>query len=460
MSTAAEQMARNINLASFGKAKDLQNRILFTLFILVLYRLGTFIPVPGLNPVAYAQFFEAQSGGMLGNMNMFSGGAIERMGIFALNVMPYITASIIMQMMQSGSPALEKLKKEGEAGRKQINQYTRYMTLGFALVQSFGLSFGMLKSGLALEGIPGWFFLLTAVVTLTGGSMLLMWMGEQITARGIGNGISLIIFAGIVAEMPKAIYNLLRSTAETAPNPIFVIAIGLAIVALTMFIVFIERSQRRLLIQYPKRQQAHGFAEGQRSFLPLKLNTSGVIPPIFAIALLALPMTISGFASGGGVLGATAGAGAAAAPTTGILGWLALNFAPGTWVYIGTYGALIFFFTFFYTSIMFNPVETADNLRKYGGFVPGIRPGSNTAKYIDYVLTRLTFIGALYLVFVCLLPELLRRYFPGIPFYIGGMSLLIVVSVTMDTVTQIQSHLIAHQYEGMIKKQRLGGRKK
>lgn len=457
MSTAAEQMARNINLASFGKAKDLQNRILFTLFILVLYRLGTFIPIPGLDPVAYASFFESQSKTMLGNMNMFSGGAIERMAIFALNVMPYITASIIMQMMQSGSPALEKLKKEGEAGRKQINQYTRYMTLGFALVQSFGLSFGMLKSGLVLEGIPGWFFLLTAVVTLTGGTMLLMWMGEQITARGIGNGISLIIFAGIVAELPRAIYNLLLNNAETAPNPVFVIALGLAIVALTMFIVFIERSQRRLLIQYPKRQQAHGFAEGQRSFLPLKINTSGVIPPIFASALLALPMTISGFASGGGVLGSTAGSGA---PTTGMLGWIAVNFAPGTWVYMITYAVLIFFFSFFYTSIMFNPVETADNLRKYGGFVPGIRPGSNTAKYIDYVLTRLTFVGALYLVFVCTVPELFRRYSPGIPFYIGGTSLLIVVSVTMDTVTQIQSYLIAHQYEGMIKKQKLGGRKK
>jgi preprotein translocase subunit SecY len=448
MANAAEQMARNVNFASFGKAKDLQNRILFTLVILVLFRLGTFIPIPGLDPSQYASLFASQSSGILGSMNLFAGGAVERMGIFALNVMPYITASIIIQMMTSASPTLEKLKKEGEAGRKQINQYTRYLTLAFALVQSFAIAGGL--SAVRIEGIAPWFFILTGVVTLTGGTMLLMWMGEQITARGIGNGISLIIFAGIVAELPKAIVNLITQARTTSVNIVFVIAIGAMVIALVMFIVFMERSQRRLLIQYPKRQQSHGFAQGQRSFLPLKINTSGVIPPIFASALLMLPMTAIGF------LGGNAADGSA----SGVLGFLATHFSPGSWTYIITQAGLIIFFCYFYTSIMFNPEETADNLRKYGGFIPGIRPGSNTAAYIDYVLTRLTTIGSVYLVFVCILPELLRRYFPEIPFYIGGTSLLIVVSVTMDTVTQIQSHLIAHQYEGMIKKSKLGGRKK
>jgi preprotein translocase subunit SecY len=312
-----------------------------------------------------------------------------------------------------------------------------------------------ISAGLAavrLDGISSWFFILTGVVTLTGGTMLLMWMGEQITARGIGNGISLIIFAGIIAEMPRAIYNLIAQARTTSIDIGFVLAIIVMVLALIVFIVFIERSQRRLIIHYPKRQQSQGFAQGQRSFLPLKINTSGVIPAIFASALLMLPMTAIGFL----------GAGAAADPTaaTGVLGWLAANFSPGSWTYIISYAVLVAFFAFFYTSIMFNPQETADNLRKYGGFIPGIRPGSNTAAYIDYVLTRLTTIGALYLVFICILPELLRRYFPMIPFYIGGTSLLIVVSVTMDTVTQIQSHLIAHQYEGMIRKSKLGGKRK
>ncbi len=451
MANAAEQMARNVNFSTFAKAKDLQNRLLFTLLILVLYRLGTFIPLPGLDPAQYASLFASQSSGILGSMNLFSGGAVERMGIFALNVMPYITASIIIQMMTTASPTLSKLKKEGEAGRKQINQYTRYLTLGFALLQSFAIAGGL--AAVRLEGISSWFFILTGVVTLTGGTMLLMWMGEQITARGIGNGISLIIFAGIVAELPRAIYNLVAQARTTSVDIVFVLSIAAMVLALVVFIVFMERSQRRLLIQYPKRQQAQGFAQGQRSFLPLKINTSGVIPPIFATAILMLPMTLIGFMGGGAVDPA------AAATTSGVVGWLATHFSPGSWTYIISYSVLVIFFAFFYTSIMFNPEETADNLRKYGGFIPGIRPGSNTAAYIDYVLTRLTTIGSLYLVFVCILPELLRRYFPQIPFYIGGTSLLIVVSVTMDTVTQIQSHLIAHQYEGMIKKSKLGGRK-
>ena len=453
MANAAEQMARNVNFSSFAKAKDLQSRILFTLGILLLYRLGTFIPIPGLNPDQYASLFESQSGGMLGSMNMFAGGAVERMGIFALNVMPYITASIIIQMMTATSPTLEKLKKEGESGRKQINQYTRYLTLVFALVQSFAISAGL--SAVRIDGIAAPFFILTGVVTLTGGTMLLMWMGEQITSRGIGNGISLIIFAGIIAEMPKAIFNLITQARTTSVNVAFVIAIAAMVIALVVFIVFVERSQRRLLIQYPKRQQAHGFAEGQKSFLPLKINTSGVIPPIFASALIMLPLTAVGFMNGGAAADPDS-----AGAVNGALTWFATHFSPGSWTYIITQAALIIFFSFFYTSIMFNPDETADNLRKYGGFIPGIRPGSNTAAYIDFVLTRLTTIGALYLTFVCILPELLRRYFPEIPFYIGGTSLLIVVSVTMDTVTQIQSHLIAHQYEGMIKKSKLGGKKR
>ena len=451
MANAAEQMARNLNFATFAKAKDLQARILFTLGILVLYRLGTFIPIPGLDPAQYADLFNAQSSGILGSMNMFAGGAVERMGVFALNVMPYITASIIIQMMTSVSPTLEKLKKEGEAGRKQINQYTRYLTLGFALVQAFAITGGLVA--VRLDGIAAWFFILTGVVTLTGGTMLLMWMGEQITARGIGNGISLIIFAGIVAELPRAIYNLVAQARTTSVDIGFILAIVVMVLALVVFIVFVERSQRRLIIHYPKRQQAQGFAQGQKSFLPLKINTAGVIPAIFATALLMLPLTAVGFLGGNAADPETTG-------MTGVLGWLATNFAPGSWTYIITYAVLVAFFAFFYTSIMFNPQETADNLRKYGGFIPGIRPGSNTAAYIDYVLTRLTTIGALYLVFICILPELLRRYFPQIPFYIGGTSLLIVVSVTMDTVTQIQSHLIAHQYEGMIKKSKLGGKKK
>ncbi|WP_182481818.1 MULTISPECIES: preprotein translocase subunit SecY [Henriciella] len=456
MATAAEQMARNMNFGTFAKAKDLQARILFTLFILVLYRLGTYIPVPGVDPSQFEQLFQRQSGGMLGSLNMFAGGAVERMSVFALNVMPYITASIIVQMMTSAIPSLEKLKKEGEAGRKQINQYTRYLTVGFAFFQGFGIAMGL--SSVAYEGIAQWFFILTAVSTFVGGTMFLMWMGEQITARGIGNGISLIIFAGIIAEMPKAIFNLFSGGREQGINVVFVLGILVLVIALVLFIVFIERSQRRILIQYPKRQQGNKMSQGQSSFMPLKLNTSGVIPPIFAIAILMLPMTAVGLVGGNTGVGPDGQMVAAGDP--GILQWLAINFSPGSWTYIITYGVLVAFFCFFYTSIMFNPQETADNLRKYGGFVPGIRPGKNTAAYFDYVLTRLTTIGAIYLVFVCLLPEVLRRYMPEIPFYIGGTSLLIVVSVTMDTVTQIQSHLIAHQYEGLIKKSRLGGKRR
>lgn len=457
MATASQQMSRNVGLGSFGKAKDLQKRILFTLFILVVYRVGTFLPVPGIDPTQYAAFFESQQSGMLGTMNIIGGGALERMGIFALNVMPYITASIIIQMMTSASPTLEKLKKEGESGRKQINQYTRYLTLLFALVQSVAFSFGL--ANVRIESIDYGFFMLASVVSLTGGSMFLMWLGEQVTARGVGNGISLIIFAGIVAELPTAIFQALTTAQESSSNVTFIFLFLIMLIAIILFIVFIERAQRRLLIQYPKRQAANQVAQGQSSFLPMKLNVSGVIPPIFAIALVGLPLTILNMTSGGAV---TPGQGAEAiAEGGGILQTMVAYVGQNTPGYIILYGVLIAFFTFFYTSIVFNPEETADNLRKYGGFIPGIRPGKNTAEYLDYVLTRLTVIGTAYLVFVCVLPEFLRlRYQQQIPTFFNGMSLLIIVSVTIDTVTQIQSHLVAHQYENLIKKSKLGGRKK
>lgn len=444
MASASEQLAKNINFEAFGKAKELQQRIIFTLVILIVYRLGTYLPIPGIDPDQFRQIFQNQEGGLLQNLNLFAGGAIERMGIFALNVMPYISASIIMQLMTTASPSLERLKKEGEAGRQQINQYTRYLTVLFALVQSFGIAQGLP----AMEGIPGWYFTLSTVVTLTGGTLFLMWMGEQITSRGIGNGISLIIFAGIVAELPRAIFQLISGSWQGNTSVPFMFGILLMAVAIILFIVFVERSQRRLLIKYPKRQQGNQISQDQTSFMPLKLNTAGVIPPIFASSLLLLPATIANFMAGK--------EGMVAETLTTVTAFL----GPGKPGFILLYAVLIVFFCFFYTSIVFNPEETADNLRKYGGFIPGIRPGKRTAEYFDYVLSRLTVIGAGYLTLVCLIPEILRAQMPSIPFYLGGTSLLIVVSVTMDTVTQIQSHLVAHQYEGMIKKSRLGGKKR
>ncbi len=443
MASAAEQLAKNVNFSTFSKAKELQSRIWFTLLALVVYRLGTFIPIPGLNPDAYASLFQGQATGLLGNLNMLAGGAVERMAIFALNVMPYISASIIIQLMTTASPTLERLKKEGETGRKQINQYTRYLTLAFALVQSFGISMGLQTA--KLDSVAPWFFTLTTVVTLTGGTIFLMWLGEQITARGVGNGISLLIFAGIVAELPKVIFQLLAQAQTESISILLILAILVIAVALVVFIVFMERSQRRLLVQYPKRQVGNQMMQGQNSFLPLKLNTSGVIPPIFASSLLLLPATLANFGAQGG--------------DGGVLTMIAGMFGPGRPVFMMTYAFLIIFFAFFYTSIVFNPQETAENLKKYGGFLPGIRPGERTAEYLDFVLTRLTVIGAIYLTFVCLLPEVLRAFY-AIPFYLGGTSLLIVVSVTMDTVTQVQSHLIAHQYEGMIRKSKLGAKKR
>ena len=444
MASAAEQLAANLNFGAFAKAKELQKRLLFTFAALIIYRLGTYIPLPGIDTAVIAEVFEQQANGILGMFNMFSGGALGRMTIFALNIMPYISSAIIIQLGTAVLPSLAQLKKEGEAGRKKINQYTRYGTVLLAAVQAYGIAVGLegfqgQTGGAVLE--PGMFFRLTTVVTLTGGTIFLMWLGEQITARGVGNGISLIIFSGIVAELPRALVNTLelgRTGVLSGGILIVLIAMALGVIA---FIVFIERSQRRIIVQYPKRQVGQRMFGGESSHLPLKLNTAGVIPPIFASSILLLPITAISMNAGQGP------------------GWLtdvAGFLGRGQPAYMLLYAAAIIFFTFFYTSVVFNPADTADNLKKNGGFVPGIRPGKNTAAYLDYVLTRLTVVGALYLTAVCLLPEMLISQY-AVPFYFGGTSLLIVVTVTMDTVGQIQSHLLAHQYEGLIKKSKLRG---
>ncbi|MDX2101450.1 MAG: preprotein translocase subunit SecY [Alphaproteobacteria bacterium] len=447
MASAAEQLAQSINFSAFAKATELKNRIWFTLGALIVYRLGTYIPLPGIDPTILGEIFRQNAGGILGMFDMLAGGALSRMTIFALNIMPYISASIIIQLMTAVSPKMEALKKEGESGRKILNQYTRYLTLALAIVQSYGIAVGlegMTGSVGAAVIDPGWFFRITAVITLTGGTMFLMWLGEQITARGVGNGISLIIFAGIVAGLPSALAGTLELGRTGALSTFFILFVLIMAVGVTAFIVFMERAQRRILVQYPKRQQGNRMFGGESSHLPLKLNTSGVIPPIFASSLLLLPATIAGFSN--------------VADRPEWLNWLANNLAHGQLLYLVLYVGLIIFFAFFYTAIVFNPQETADNLKKYGGFVPGIRPGQNTANYLDYVLTRLTLLGALYLAAVCALPELLIAEY-AVPFYLGGTSLLIVVTVTMDTVAQIHSHLLAHQYEGLIKKAKLRGRR-
>jgi preprotein translocase subunit SecY len=447
MASAAEQLAANINFSAFSKATELKNRIWFTLGALVIYRLGTYIPIPGIDPTILSEIFSRNAGGILGMFDMFSGGALGRMTIFALNIMPYISASIIVQLLTAVSPQLEALKKEGESGRKKINQYTRFGTVGLAAVQAYGIAVGL--EGLRGAGgsavvDPGMFFRLVTVITLTGGTVFLMWLGEQITARGVGNGISLIIFAGIVANLPHALVALLELGRTGAISTITIIFFFIMSIAVIGFIVFMERAQRRILVQYPKRQQGNKMFGGEASHLPLKLNTSGVIPPIFASSLLLLPATLASFnAAEGG---------------TGIIADITSYVAHGKPLYMLLYVALIVFFSFFYTAIVFNPVETADNLKKYGGFIPGIRPGKNTSDYLDYVLTRLTVIGSAYLAIVCILPEFLISEY-SVPFYFGGTSLLIVVSVTMDTVAQIHSHLLAHQYEGLIKKSKLRGRR-
>jgi preprotein translocase subunit SecY len=444
MVSAAEQLAANIKWSAFGKAEELKKRIWFTLGALIIYRLGTYIPLPGIDPILFEKSFTGNRQGILELFNMFAGGAVQRMAIFALNIMPYISASIIVQMLTSVVPTLEALKKEGESGRKVINQYTRYLTVALAAFQAYGMAMGLEgQAGVVLS--PGLFFRFSTVLTLTGGTMFLMWLGEQITSRGIGNGSSLIIFAGIVAAFPSAIVNTLELGRQGAISTGLIIGVMVMSIAVVGFIVFMERAQRRLLITYPKRQQGNKVYEGQTSFLPLKLNTSGVIPPIFASSLLLLPVTIANFSQSQG--------------GTGIFATLTSYLGHGRPLYMVAYVGLIVFFAFFYTAIVFNPAETADNLKKHGGFIPGIRPGERTAQYIDTILTRVTVLGAAYLALICLLPEMLV-YHAAMPFYFGGTSLLIVVSVTMDTVAQIMGHLQAHQYEGLVKKAKLRGRRR
>jgi preprotein translocase subunit SecY len=445
MASAAEQLASSLSLGAFSKATELKQRIWFTLTALVVYRIGTYIPIPGVDASVMAEMMQRPGGGIFGMLDMFSGGAVRRVTVFALGIMPYISASIIIQLMTAAVPTLEALKKEGEMGRKKLNQYTRYLTAFIAMFQSYGIAIGLesMRGSFGPAVIdPGWFFRFSCVITLVGGTMFLMWLGEQITARGIGNGQSLIIMSGIVAGLPGALASLLDLGRTGALSPVFVLGFLVIAIATIAFIVFVERAQRRIPVQYPKRQAGNRMFGGDTTHMPLKINTSGVIPPIFASSLLLIPATLSGMASGGPV-------------------WLQdimAQFAHGQPAYMVTYAALIIFFAYFYTAIVFNPEETAENLKKYGGYIPGIRPGAATAAYFDRILTRLTTVGGLYLVAVCLLPELLISDY-GLPFYFGGTSILIVVSVTMDTVTQIQSHLLAHQYEGLIRRNRTKGRR-
>ncbi len=447
MVSAAERLASNMNFSVLGRATELKQRLLFVLGALIVYRLGTYIPIPGIDPQALQMIMAQHAGGVLGVFNMFSGGALGRMTIFALAVMPYISASIIMQLMSVAIPQLAQLKKEGEAGRRKINQYTRYFTLVLCLFQAYGIAVGLegmqgANGGSAVIN-PGVFFEFTTVVTLTGGTMFLMWLGEQITQRGIGQGISLIIFTGIIANLPSALasmFELGRTGVLSTGVILMIVVVCLGLIAL---IVFMERAQRRILIQYPKRQMGNKLMAGENTHLPLKLNSAGVIPPIFASSILLFPLTIASFNAEGG-------------PE-----WLRMvssYLAHGQPLYILLYVTIIVFFCFFYTAVVFNPVETADNLRKNGGFIAGIRPGKNTADYLDYVLTRLNVVGAGYLVLVCTIPEIMIAEY-AVPFYLGGTSLLIVVNVIIDFVGQVQSHLFAHQYEALIKKSRLKGRR-
>jgi len=446
MASAADSLAQNLSFANFSKATELKKRLWFTLGALIVFRLCSFVPLPGIDPVALDQLFNRTAGGMMDFFNMFSGGALERMSIIALGIMPYIPASIVVQLMGSIHEPWKALKKEGESGRKKLNQYTRFGTVVLTIFQGYGIAVGLESwggsSGISAVIDPGWFFRISTIISLLGGTLFLMWLGEQITSRGIGNGISLIIMAGIVAQLPVAIGGLLEQGRTGALSAGFILAVIVMALAVVAFICLMERAQRRIPIQYPKRQVGNRMFQGDTSHLPLKLNTAGVIPPIFASSLLLLPLTIaqfSGSAEGGG-------------PDWLIAVTTALQH--GAPLYMGLYAAGIIFFSFFYTAVVFNPEDTAENLKKYGGFVPGIRPGEKTASYLDYVLTRITVGGAAYLTLVCLLPEFLISQL-AIPFYLGGTSLLIVVNVTMDFVAQVQGHLLAHQYEGLIKKSKL-----
>ncbi|GBQ39739.1 preprotein translocase subunit SecY [Komagataeibacter europaeus] len=445
MASAAEQLAANLNFSSFANATELKKRIWFTLGALIVYRIGTYIPVPGVDATVMGQLLARHQGGILGMFDMFTGGALGRMTVFALNIMPYISASIIVQLMSAAIPSLEALKKEGEGGRRKLNEYTRYLTVVIALFQAYGIAIGlenMHTEAWSAVVSPGLFFIVSCVLTLVGGTMFLMWLGEQITSRGVGNGISLIIFAGIVANLPNALASLFQLGYTGALSPFFVL-VFLVLAAVTIaFIVFMELAQRRVVIQYPKRQVGQRMFGGDSTHMPLKVNTAGSIPPIFASSVLLIPVTIAGFVNNSSM--------------PGWLSFLGQELGQGQPLYMLFYAAMIVFFSYFYAAVTFNPQETAENLRKQGGFVPGIRPGANTAAFFDRILTRITTIGALYLVAVCLLPQILISHY-NVPFYFGGTSLIIIVTVTIDTVTQVQSHLVAHQYQGLMRRGR--GRK-
>jgi preprotein translocase subunit SecY len=434
MASAAEQLASSFSFKAFSKAEDLKKRLWFTLGALIIYRLGTFIPSPGIDPVAMAGLADKATGGLLAVFNTFGGGALSRMTILALSIVPYITASIITQLLTSIVPQLEALKKEGETGRKKINQYTRYLTIIIALFQASSMAIFLERVADSPVMEPGLLFKVTFVASLVGGTTFLMWLGEQITSRGIGQGSSLIIFAGIISGLPQGLALLFEMGRNRTVSPLFVIGVLVASALIVAFVVFMERSYRKINVQYSKRQVGNKVYGGNSTHLPLKLNTSGVIPPIFAGALLSFPATISGFSDG-----------------TGMLAKVASVFQHGSWGFISLYVALIVFFAFFYTSIVFNSEETAENLRKSGAVILGVRPGKNTAEYLDYILTRLTVAGAAYISFVCVMPEIFTRY-SAVPIALGGTGVLIVVSVTIETVGQIHSHMIAQQYDGLMKK--------
>ncbi|HMO67927.1 MAG TPA: preprotein translocase subunit SecY [Novosphingobium sp.] len=453
MASRSDQIASNLNLANFSKATELKNRIWFTIGALIVFRFLSFVPLPGVNPLILQDLYAQTRGGVLDMFNTFSGGSLERMSLIALGVMPYITASIVVQLAASLHPALAAIKKEGESGRKKLNQYTRYGAVLLTAIQGWFVASGLeayaASSGLQAVVNPGLMFKIGAVISLIGGTMFLLWLGEQITSRGIGNGVSLIIMAGIVAQMPTFVANLFEGGRTGSISAFLILGIVILVIGLILFICFMERAQRRLLIQYPKRASQRGMMQADRSHLPLKINTAGVIPPIFASSLLLLPLTISQFA--GNSLSTESAMGS-------FIVTLNQYLAHGQPVYMALYAAGIIFFCFFYTAVVFNPEETAENLKKNGGFIPGIRPGKNTQTYLDYVLSRITVIGAAYLTLVCVLPEYVIAQTGLNMLFLGGTSLLIVVNVTVDTITQIQSHLLAHQYGDLIKKAKLKGR--
>ncbi len=452
MASAADNLASNINLSKFGQATELKNRLWFTIGALIVFRFLSHVPLPGVDPRALATLYDTTRGGVLDFFNTFSGGSLERMSLIALGVFPYITASIVMQLSTSLSPKLAAIKKEGESGRKRLNQYTRYGTVLLTAIQGYFIAVGLetwgASSGISAVVEPGLVFRVACVISLIGGTMFLMWLGEQITSRGVGNGVSLIIMAGIVSQLPTTLVNLFEGGRSGSMSPILILGIVALAFALVLFICFMERAQRRVLIQYPKRQTARGMTQGDKSFLPLKINTANVIPPIFASSLLLMPLTIVQFA-GQQVAGESAWGDFVLGITTSL--------QHGSPLYMTLYGLGIIFFAFFYTAVVFNPEETAENLKRHGGFIPGIRPGKNTETYLDYVLTRITVVGAAYLTIICLIPEIMAASYGLQAVALGGTSLLIVVNVTMDTVTQIQSHLLAHQYGDLIKKAKLKG---